>query len=70
MVISGEVGSIKPEPLIFEILLEKIGRPAYECLFIDDSLANIQQAKKMGFATIHFLSPGQLEEELKNFGLL
>jgi 2-haloacid dehalogenase len=70
MVISGEVGSIKPEPLIFEILLEKIGRPAYECLFIDDSLANIQQAKKMGFATIHFLSPGQLEKELKNFGLL
>jgi 2-haloacid dehalogenase len=70
MVISGEVGSIKPEPLIFEILLEKIGRPAYECLFIDDSLANIQQAKKMGFVTIHFLSPGQLEKELKNFGLL
>lgn len=70
MVISGEVGSIKPEPLIFKILLEKIDRPAHECLFIDDSLANIQQAKKMGFATIHFLSPAQLEAELTNLGLL
>lgn len=70
MVISGEVGSIKPEPIIFEILLEKIGRPANECLFIDDSLANIRQANQMGFATIHFISPDQLEEELKNLGLL
>lgn len=70
MVISGEVGSIKPEPLIFEILLEKIGRPAHECLFIDDSLANIQQAKKMGFATIHFISPTQLEAELRSLGLI
>jgi len=70
IVISGEVGSIKPEPIIFEVLLEKIGRPANECLFIDDSLANTRQANQMGFATIHFISPVQLEEALKNLGLL
>lgn len=70
IVISGQVGSIKPEPRIFEIVLNRIGRPASECLFIDDALANIQQAGRMGFATIHFLSPGQLERELKYFGLL
>ena len=70
IVISGEVGSIKPEPEIFQIALEKIGRPASELLFIDDSLANIRQAKEMGFITVHFLSPGQLENELKNLTLL
>ena len=70
MVISGEVGFVKPEPEIYQILLKKIGRPANECLFIDDSLPNIQQANKMGFATIHFQSPAQLEEELKQFQLI
>ena len=70
MVISGAVGHVKPHPEIFEILLEKIGRPAPECLFIDDSLPNIQQADRMGFATIHFQDPEQLKEELQQFGLL
>lgn len=70
MVISGEVGFAKPEPEIYQILLDKIGRPAQECLFIDDSLPNIQQANKIGFATIHFQSPPQLENELKHLGLL
>ena len=69
MVISGEVGHIKPEPEIFHILLEKIGKPAKECLFIDDALANIQQAQKLGFATIHFQSPQQLETSLRDFDI-
>lgn len=66
MVISGEVGHVKPEPEIFHILLDKIGKPANECLFIDDGLANIQQAQKLGFATIHFQSPQQLEASLRD----
>lgn len=70
IVISGDVGTIKPEPEIFEILLRKIGRPAGECLFIDDALANIEQARKMGFATIHFKSPEQLERELQGLKVL
>jgi len=69
-VISGEVGMIKPEPEIFELLLQRMGRPAHECLFIDDALANIDQARKMGFATIHFHSPEQLEHELNKMQLL
>ena len=70
IVISGEVGQIKPEPEIYEIALQRIGRPANECLFIDDLLANIEQARKMGFAVVHFQSPEQLETELKNLQLL
>lgn len=70
MVISGEVGHVKPEPQIFQILLDKIGKPAEECLFIDDSLANIQQAQKLGFATILFQSPQQLESSLRDFKIV
>jgi len=70
MVISGEVGEVKPEPRIYEILLERIGRPAEECLFIDDSLDNIRTAKEFGFQTILFKSPEQLKDELRSRGLL
>lgn len=70
IIISGEVGSIKPEIEIFEIALSRIGRPAHDCLFIDDALANIEQARQMGFATIHFQSSEQLERELHKLGLL
>ncbi len=70
MVISGEVGHVKPDPVIYQMMLDKIGRPAKECLFIDDSLPNIDQANKMGFATIHFQSPELLEKELKQLHLI
>ena len=69
-VISGEVGLIKPEPEIFELLLKKIGRPAQECLFIDDAIANIEQAQNLGFATVHFQSPEQLSTELRELHIL
>ena len=70
IVISGEVRHIKPDPEIFQILLAKIGKPAEQCLFIDDALPNIRQAQKMGFATIHFQSPEQLEAILRDLKIL
>lgn len=70
IIISGEVGSVKPEPEIFEITLGRIGRPAHECLFIDDSLQNINQARSMGFVTVHFKSAQQLARVLHELKLL
>jgi len=70
MVISGAVGYVKPEPEIYRLMLDKIKRPARECLFIDDSLPNILQANTMGFNTIHFTAPEQLKTDLTQMGLL
>lgn len=70
MVISGEVGHLKPDSEIFQILLQRIGRRAQECLFIDDALANIQQAQRMGFVTVHFESPEQLQAALHQQNIL
>jgi len=69
-VISGDVGHAKPDPEIFHILLDKIRRPPEECLFIDDALANINQAQKMGFSTIHFESSEQLVQALHELQIL
>lgn len=70
IVISGEVGAIKPEPRMYQVLLERIGRRAEACLFIDDLEANVTAAARLGFGAILFRSPRQLEEELTRLGLL
>lgn len=69
MIISGEHKTVKPEKAIFEIALQRFGYLAEECLFIDDSLPNIQTAKNMGFHAIHFLSPTLLRADLKNLDI-
>jgi len=70
IVISGEVGFVKPERAIFDILLDRIGHPAGECLIIDDHLPNIRVARDLGFQTIQFQTSQQLEEELQKRGIL
>ena len=70
IVLSGEVKVNKPDPRIYALLLDKVNRPAGECLFIDDSEANVSAAASLGFKTIRFESPEQLEGELRRLGLL
>ncbi|MBE6606065.1 MAG: HAD family phosphatase [Ruminococcaceae bacterium] len=48
LVLSGPIGITKPSADIFNHLLEKYGLNADECLFIDDSLKNIEGAKACG----------------------
>jgi len=64
ILISGEVRLAKPDPRIFHLFLEQVGRPAEQCLYIDDSLQNIKVSGQIGFQTIHFKSAEQLRAEL------
>ena len=70
VLVSGEAGMAKPDPSIYTLFLERIGRAAEECLFIDDSQANVAVARRLGFQTIRYQSAAQLEEELVRLGLL
>ncbi|HEY3311853.1 MAG TPA: HAD family phosphatase [Anaerolineales bacterium] len=65
ILISGQVRLAKPDPRFFEMMLEQIGRPATECVFIDDSAANVAAAGQMGFKTIHFKSTSQMLDEME-----
>ena len=69
-IISGEIGLLKPDPAIFQYTLSRIHHTAQECLFIDDSLANIESARALGFTAIHFQSPEGLERDLKALNIL
>jgi len=69
VVISGEVGFIKPQKQIFEIVLKKLSLRSYECVFIDDRTENLSVPKQMGFYIIHFQNNKQLFKELKKLGI-
>lgn len=70
ILVSGEVKLIKPDPRIYVLFLNKIGRAADECLYIDDSAANIATAAQLGFATIQYESSEQLEAALRQMSLI
>lgn len=70
ILVSGEVGLIKPDPAIFRLLFERFAiRPA-EAVYIDDNADNVAAAAALGMRAIRFTAPGALAEELAALGLL
>jgi len=64
IVISGVEKCKKPEPEIYNILLNRYDLKAEESIFIDDNPKNINQANQMGIHGILFISPENLKVEL------
>lgn len=70
IVVSGQVGMLKPEPGIYELLLQRNGLRASDCLFIDDSPANVAGAQAVGMQALHFTGADDLAADLRQLGLL
>jgi putative hydrolase of the HAD superfamily len=62
---SGFVGCRKPESKIYELTLERIKRPAEDCLFVDDVLVNCEGARKAGLHAVHFQNNEQAIPEIR-----
>ncbi|MCI5953101.1 MAG: HAD family phosphatase [Lachnospiraceae bacterium] len=60
---------IKPEKEIYDLLLSRYELKAEECVFLDDTLKNVEAARKYGFYGICFKTKEQAEEELKVLGV-
>lgn len=54
LVLSGDVGLVKPDAEIFELLISRCGLDVGRTAFIDDTIANVATAARLGFAAIHF----------------
>jgi len=59
VLVSGEVGLLKPDPAIFRLLCERVGMALQELLFVDDSARNVEAAEAMGFHVCHFTGTAQ-----------
>lgn len=53
IVLSGQIGLIKPDPAIYNYLLNKFNLDPADCVFIDDQLENVQAARMCGMQAIH-----------------
>lgn len=58
---------IKPDPKIYELLLSRYSLKANECLFIDDHIENLDEARRHGIYTIHCTQADNLPELVKRF---
>jgi len=54
IVISADIGYVKPHPVIFQRVLEELRLPPDRCLMIGDNwLADVQGARQLGIPVIH-----------------
>jgi putative hydrolase of the HAD superfamily len=65
LVISAEVGMVKPDPRIFHFALERLGVQPKEAVFIDDTLVNVEAARRQGLEAIQFLDTEQTLADLQ-----
>ena len=69
VVISGDVGTTKPDPRIYRELLARGRLEAEKTVFIDDNEANIDAAVELGFIGLRYLGPEALRRDLAALGL-
>ncbi|MCQ2501350.1 MAG: HAD family phosphatase [Lachnospiraceae bacterium] len=64
-VFSCDVHLCKPDPAIYKALKEKYRLDFSECVFLDDTLPNLEEANRQGLRTIHVKNHGQAEADLE-----
>jgi epoxide hydrolase-like predicted phosphatase len=70
MVISSRVKLLKPDKKIFYKLIDGYHINPEETVYIDDLQINLDAAEKLGFVTILFKSPEELDKQLKALNVL
>lgn len=70
ILVSGDVKVIKPDPRIFDLLLERFAIDPLSAIFIDDVEANAAAASALGMYAIQYTNPAALRAELVALGLL
>lgn len=64
VVSSARVGIAKPDRRIYDIAVERAGVPAERCLFVDDTLENVEAASALGMRAVRYRAPEDLRRAL------
>ncbi len=68
IVVSGDEKLLKPDAAIYQVLLRRQKLDARDCVFIDDSPANVEAAARLGFHALHFTTPEVFAADLRKLG--
>lgn len=69
IVVSADVGLLKPDPRIYRLLAERNGLDPARCVFIDDVPKNVAGAEAAGMRGLLFVDPPTLAADLAALGL-
>jgi epoxide hydrolase-like predicted phosphatase len=65
VIISAEVGMIKPDAGIYHLTLEKLGIAPQAAVFVDDLKVNVEAARQVGMHAVHHLGSADTIREVK-----
>ena len=63
-------GRRKPDPVAYADVLNQLGVPAEQCVFVDDRSSNCEAARQAGIRSVLFEGVGPLRESLRDAGVL
>ena len=63
---AGETGYTKPNPKIFEEALRRLGAKPEDCIFVDDTVDNVEAARSLGMKGILYRDFVAFRAELEN----
>jgi len=69
LILSHEVGYIKPEPEIYHEVLKRSGMEPHHCLFVDDLKPNVEGARAVGLNAFQFTGFEDLRAKFDDFGI-
>jgi len=70
IIISGQIGMMKPDREIFEYIIKKYNLDPTKCILIDDQPENIAGAISHGIAGIHHKKPAETRKALISHGVI
>jgi len=69
LVVSSDVGLVKPDPKIYAIALDNLGVSPDEAVMIDDQIHNVNGAIHAGLSGVHYQNLQQLKSDLSKMGV-
>ena len=69
VVLSCDIGAMKPNKKIFKEAMKKLHAKPKECIYIEDREEFLETPKKLGMNVIHFKNAAQLKKDLRKNGV-
>lgn len=68
VIVSAHERLLKPDAAIYEVLFSRYGLSPQDCVFVDDSAANVKTALALGMQAVHYADGVDLAARLRQIG--
>jgi putative hydrolase of the HAD superfamily len=65
LVVSGDLGYVKPEAEAYEFTAKQLGVAPEQCIFVDDRIGYVEGAAALGMKAIKYINFKQMKSEIE-----